>query len=100
MRVLRGLRREIPVGPHRFHSIILCDTLEHLTTNGLKDDQSDAFTDGEIKVHFSEYDQSHCLCKFKPANEEGVLAEYLKTEGALTAEDILREVRGSKVDGG
>lgn len=96
MRVLRGLRQEIPVGPHRFHSIILCDTLEHLTTNGLKEDQSDTYTDGEIKVHFSEYDHNHCLCKFKPANEEGALAEYLKTEGALTAEDVLRVVRGSK----
>ena len=31
--VKMGLRREIPPGPHRIHTIILCDSLQHILSN-------------------------------------------------------------------
>lgn len=95
MRVLNGLRREIPEGPHRLHSVILCDSLAHLEANGRKP-EDDAFTDGEIIVNFPEYQHEHAICSFKPAREIAALEEYLRTEGAISTQDILREVQESK----
>ncbi|PKL36734.1 hypothetical protein CVV38_02425 [Candidatus Peregrinibacteria bacterium HGW-Peregrinibacteria-1] len=91
--VLNGLRREIPFGPHRYHSIILCDSLAHLISNGEKNGETNAFTDGEIVVNFPNYDQNTCICKFKPDYEKKLLEEYLKTENALTQEEILSRVQ-------
>lgn len=95
MRVLSGLRQEIPFGPHRLHSVILCDSLAHLETNGRKPGD-DAFTDGEIIVNFPEYQHKHAICSFKPAREIAALEEYLRTEGAISAQEILCEVQESK----
>lgn len=93
--VLNGLKREIPHGPHRLHSVILCDSLAHLETNGRKP-EDDAFTDGEIIVNFPEYHHEHAICSFKPAREIAALEEYLRTEGAISAQEMLREVQESK----
>ena len=96
MQVLNGLRREIPEGPHRFHSIILCDSLEHLLSTGEKQGETNSFTDGEIVVDFDKYDQDSCVCKFKPHREKEALEEYLQTEGALSQEETLKKVQEHK----
>lgn len=94
--VLTGLKREIPHGPHRAHSIILCDSFAHLLTHGERTEDAEAFTDNEIVVNFPEYDQEDCLLKFKPSIEKKGLHDYLQTEGALSEEAILREVQENR----
>lgn len=96
VQVRNGLRKEIPDGPHRLHSIILCDSLQHLLSNGEKGGETNPFTDGEIVVNFPSYDQNTCVCKFKPRGEKQKLDEYLKTENAITQGEILRIVQESK----
>jgi hypothetical protein len=91
-----GLRREIPEGPHRLHTIILCDTLSHILINGEKEGNTNPFTDGELAVNFQAYDQSRSLCKFKPAQEKEKLDEYLKKDGAMTAQQITDIIRENK----
>lgn len=94
--VLNGLRHEIPKGPHRYHSVILCDTLAHITIHGIKSGENAPFTDGEIVVQFPEYDQKMCLCSFKPEHEKKELDAYLQSETSLTKEQILNVVRDMK----
>ena len=96
MQVLNGLKREIPEGPHRWHSIIICDSLEHISINGEKQGDTRAFTDGELVVNFTEYNQEGCICKFKPQREKDALKNYLETEGALDLRETTKRVREIK----
>ena len=98
IQVRNGLRREIPEGPHRLHSVILCDSLKHLLMNGEKTWEMRAFTDGEIVVKFPDYDQNTCICKFKPLEEQEALEEYLKIEGAIALENILQKIKKHKTN--
>ncbi|MEI6119034.1 MAG: hypothetical protein WCP92_07675 [bacterium] len=45
LQVRNLLKREIPHGPHRLYSIILCDSLQHLLINGEKEGITNPFTD-------------------------------------------------------
>ncbi|MDD2656065.1 MAG: hypothetical protein PHQ18_00630 [Patescibacteria group bacterium] len=94
--VRHGLRREIPEGPHRLHSIILCESLGKLLIYGEKTEDSNPFTDGERVFECRKYDQEESLCKFKPTREKKELAEYLKKEGALSEEETLAKVTEHK----
>jgi hypothetical protein len=92
------LRREIPHGPHRLHSIILCDTLEHITINWEKKWNTNAFSDWEIVVNLPNYDQSTCILKFKPQQEKLDLEKYLETDNAINQEQILKIIQSIKQD--
>ncbi len=92
VQVRNGLKKEIPEGPHRFYSVILCDSLEHLSQNG-KDTEIDANTDGEIVVHRDEYNQNECVCSFKPQHEQEALAKYQKKEDAMGLGEVLKKVK-------
>ena len=94
--VRMGLRREIPPGPHRIHTIILCDSLQHILSNWEKEWETNPFSDGEIVVNFPDYDQNTCICKFKPAYEQEALNRYLETENAIPQEEILRIIQSKK----
>lgn len=95
--VLTWLKREIPHGPHRLHSIILCDTLEHILYYWEKKGGI-PITDWEIVVNFPDYNQCNCLCMFKPSYEQEELEAYLKTEWAMNEQEILKHVMSSKKD--
>ena len=96
--VRNGLKIEIPHGPHRLYSIILCDSLQHLLINGEKKGETNAFTDGEIVVNLPDYDQDTCICKFKPVIEQKALDEYLKTEDAISLETMLEKIKKHKTN--
>jgi hypothetical protein len=89
-----GLKVEIPEGPHRFHSILLCDSLKHLLSYG--GEKESGFTDGELAVNFPQYDQEKSLFKFKLQQDQEALNNYLKKEGALTQEQIVELIQQSK----
>ncbi len=84
-----GLRREIPEGPHRWYSVILCSSLDDIMSDGgLHPEQNEATTDGEVKVISPAYDVSRCVCIIKPEREQQALAEYLETAGAITLDEL------------
>lgn len=94
VQVSRGLPWELPHGgPHRLHSIILCDSLKHLLSNGNKEKGLGGATDGEILVNFPNYDQNTSVLKFKPRHEQKALEEYLKTDGAVGQQQILQALK-------
>jgi len=96
LQVRNWLKIEIPKGPHRLHSIILCDSLQHLLSNGKKEGDTRPFTDGEIVVNFPDYNQDLCICKFKPWVEQQELAEYVKTTDAVSLESIREIIKKHK----
>ena len=96
IQVRNGLRVEIPEGPHRLHSIIVCDSLTHLLEGGEKEGETNPFTDGEIVVNAPRYDQNTSICKFKPHGEKEDLEKYLQQEGALSVDAVLDRVKGAR----
>lgn len=93
IQVRNGLRREIPDGAHRYHTIIVCDTLEHIKTNGEKSGDTMAYTDNEIVVNFPEYNQKSALFTYKLAEDQSALDKYLQEQGAL---DIAKTLEREK----
>lgn len=96
MQARKGLTAEIPEGPQRLHTIIMCDSLNHLQPYQKKEGDMRAFTDGEIVVNLPKYDQSKSLLRFKPENEQEELSEYLKKKGALTPQQVRDQIEKNK----
>ncbi|MDD5054821.1 MAG: hypothetical protein PHZ00_00965 [Candidatus Peribacteraceae bacterium] len=82
----RGLRQEIS-GEQRATSIILCDTLGHVLSDGGFDQTGQAQSDGEVKVlnNSGGFDQSTALFAFKPQGE--TLLRDAGVAGATTSID-------------
>ncbi|MDO8528426.1 MAG: hypothetical protein Q7S06_00870 [Nanoarchaeota archaeon] len=95
MQARKGLTVEIPEGPQRLHTIIVCDSLDRLQPYQKKEEVR-AFTDGEIVVNLPKYDQSKSLLRFKPENEKEELSEYLKKKGALTPQQLRDQIERNK----
>jgi len=96
IQVKNGLRREIPEGPHRYYTIILFDSLGKILINGEKKGETNPVTDGEVVVNLPEYDQNSCICKFKTDYDKKSLENYLKQDGALTLDAVLKKVQAIK----
>lgn len=93
----RGLTREIPHGPHRLYSIILCSTLaDVLKDGGPSSEPNSATSDGEIKVDTPFYDQKRCIISFRPKDQEEELKKYQKTDGAMSLESVLKQIKEIK----
>lgn len=97
--VRNGLKTEIPEGPHRLHSVILCATLRELLQAGRirPEIESRGISDGEVRFTMQNFLQTHALVIFKPACETEALSEYLKQPGAKQLSQILAEVASSKI---
>lgn len=93
-----GLRNEIPEGPHRYHSVILCATLaEILKEGGLAPDSMPRGTsDGEIKIVSKAFEQARSIVIFKPAHESEKLNTYMTRADALGINQVLAMVKDAK----
>ena len=90
-----GLRQEIPSGPARWYSQILCSTLGEVSRDGLAP-ASGAATDGELKTLASTYAQDRALFAFRTASDEAQLTNYLRSPDALTLAQILDRLTAEK----
>lgn len=92
MIAVNGLRYEIS-GVHRLHSVILSTRLTDLQQVGMDENDSlKGISDGEIKIKSTPFDQSKCVTRFRPKEQQKKLDIYLATENTQSAASVIQQI--------